>query len=517
MALNIKNILKDKSNDYSELEKKFFKEKGKSFIYDICSLENGKNHTNRLSTSVVIPAWNAEDTILSCLTAIEKSSFNLKYPDRLQVVVTDDGSSDSTLKILKTSKLNLNLVIVHQENHGQGPAMNAGISAAEGDIIIEVDADTILNYFAIENLMCRHEFFKDALYTGFRSYVDNTDIRVSLDYLKQNGPEKKFEFTSDERIRYFAAGWPNSMCIASDNYKNLGNSRGLWMPNEDNDDAWLLADMVFGMTFSLPRDIFNYIGGFDDRFEGWGCDDGYVGAKAISAGVFVIPVYPVTGLHISHPFRTKDRQTEYDFNRKFFFEFINSTNYAGHPDWIALAKKRITDKFVMKPEAIETFPVKTYGEVQMNVQQLLDVGRYDEALNHLHDQTSEDENYSLNMSRALNGMKRYDECISLLRGALEAKTDDLDLLFQLVIAHSSIGHFVEAKSSLKIIAEINPDFPELSYWLHRDPKINLRQGHKFFDENFYEQAQRCFEAVLIVDKTNPDAIQYREKCIEKQS
>ena len=256
MLKNIKDILKNKSNDYSRLEEKFQKITSMSLTTDSTPIDDQVHSPIDLSASIVIPAWNAKDTILSCLIAIEKSSFNHKYPQNLEVIITDDGSSDNTFKIIKDSNLNLNYTVIHQKNYGQGPAMNAGISAAEGDIIIEVDVDTILNYFAIENLMKRHQFYQDALYTGFRYYVDKNDPRVGVEYLRKNGPDANFYLINDERIKFPVAGWPNNMCIASNHYKRLGNSKGLWMANDDNEDPWILADMVFGMLFSLPKNVF---------------------------------------------------------------------------------------------------------------------------------------------------------------------------------------------------------------------------------------------------------------------
>lgn len=506
MTKDIRGILKNHSNDYSELESEFYKRFGGSFIYDSFRLDDLKIKP-LLSASVVIPAWNAEDTIFSCITAIEKSSFNQKYPESLQVVVTDDGSTDRTLEILKDANFNLNLIVVHQDNHSQGPAMNAGISVAEGDIIIETDADTVLNLFAIENLMVRHEFHKNALYTGFRTYVDKKDTRVTLDYLRKNGPSPEIDFSTDERIKYFTPGWPSSMAIASNNYKRLGNLKGLWMPEEDNDDPWILADMVFGMTFSLSRDIFKVIGGFDDRFKGWGCDDGYVGVKAISTGIFVIPVYPATGLHISHPFRTKDKQSEYDFNRKFFFEFINSTEYEGYPDWISKANLRIKEKIVRdtkrtgeKNDLIEVKPLET--------KQMLQLGRYNEVYN-LSKNCPD-----TNTVRSLMGLGRYKEAVDLFE-LLREKTDmDTDVMFDYAVALASLGMFTESGKAFEEISRIDPNYPELEYWVRGDVKTIYKQGIKYFEEEFYDLAKRCFEAVLTLDGNSTDARNYREKCIK---
>jgi len=515
MPTNIKQILANKSNDYSELETKFFEATKKSLIFDTCSLAETE-YFKLLSASIVIPAWNVKGTILICLTAIEQSSFNQKYPGKLQVVITDDGSTDNTLKILKESNLKLNLTVVHQENHGQGLAMNAGISAAEGDIIIEVDADTILNYYAIENLMARHQFHKNALYTGFRHYVNSDDDRVKLKYIKKNGPDPKPYILNDERIKFPEPGWPDNMCIASNHYKDLGNSRGLWMGNDDNNDPWILADMVFGMLFSMPRDIFNKIGGFDDRFEGWGCDDGYVGAKAISEGVFVIPVYTATGFHISHPFRTEDKQSEYDFNRKFFFDFINATDYLGHPDWIAKAAKRIDARYIISnSQKSSKFSKLSNKAIEpMNIEDLIAVGQFSEAYDLIIKLEDKNDQYYLYLGRTLLGLRRYQESVNILQEACRY-TKSPDLLLLLARANASIHKYTEAHSILEEISKNNPEYPELKYWLIRDPAANLRQGINFYNQKSYDVAKVCFEAVLISDHNNIEAAEYHSKCLNE--
>jgi glycosyltransferase involved in cell wall biosynthesis len=517
MSLNIKEILENKSNDYSSLQKSFSKTTGKSLIFDSCSLDTLVNYNQMLSASIVIPVWNGADTILSTLTALEKSSFNIKYPRKLQIIVADDGSTDNTLELLNNLNLNIDLTVLHQSNHGQGPAMNAGISAAEGDIIIEVDADTVLNYFAIENLMFRHQFHKNALYTGFRSYVDKFDPRVSLDVLRSKGPDAGFHFMSDERIQFPMHGWPNNMCLVSNNYHRLGNANGLWMANDDNDDPWTLADMVFGMLFSLPRDVFKKIGGFDERFKGWGCDDGYVGAKAISEGLFVIPVYTATGFHISHPFRTENVESEYAYNRKFFSEFVNSTNYNGHPDWISIAKKRVINKFIHQPKAgsfiTQNISQNTIHHKEFSIEELLALGKFEEVYKRTHLIKEKNESHDVFQCKALNGLGKYNEVIQLLKNKKHLSED---LLFELSMAYTAKGNFIKASSLLNTLAESNPNYPELNYWLYRDESISIRQGLKYMNEKFYDVAIKCFNAALIVNHSNKKALLNREICLNNK-
>jgi glycosyltransferase involved in cell wall biosynthesis len=91
--------------------------------------------------SVVIPAFNAENSIAECLAAVIKQSF-----PAYEIIVVNDGSTDNTLQILTSMERqfsNVNLKVLTQNNKGQSAARNLGIKAATGNIIAFVDADDI--------------------------------------------------------------------------------------------------------------------------------------------------------------------------------------------------------------------------------------------------------------------------------------------------------------------------------------------------------------------------------------
>lgn len=71
--------------------------------------------------------------------AIE-SALAQTYP-RIEVVVTDDGSTDNSLDVLKTYGARIRLVA--KENGGQASAINSGFAASKGEIICLLDADDL--------------------------------------------------------------------------------------------------------------------------------------------------------------------------------------------------------------------------------------------------------------------------------------------------------------------------------------------------------------------------------------
>ncbi len=87
-----------------------------------------------LQVSVVIPAYNASQTIGECLTALaEQTVPHSAY----EVIVVDDGSTDDTAAIAARHGAR----VLRQDNSGPAAARNRGIDAACGEVILFTDAD----------------------------------------------------------------------------------------------------------------------------------------------------------------------------------------------------------------------------------------------------------------------------------------------------------------------------------------------------------------------------------------
>ena len=89
--------------------------------------------------SVVIPAFNEERNLPVLIKDLERELAGCQY----EIIVIDDGSSDSTLKtLLEIRKTNNRLVVVKFiRNYGQTSALDAGFEKAKNDIVVTLDAD----------------------------------------------------------------------------------------------------------------------------------------------------------------------------------------------------------------------------------------------------------------------------------------------------------------------------------------------------------------------------------------
>ncbi len=91
--------------------------------------------------TIVIPAFNEYDCIASSISSCQKSNYS-----KLEIIVIDDGSTDETCKQVDAMQIkhaSQPLRLIRQRsNQGKAEALNRGIDAAQGSIIVTLDADT---------------------------------------------------------------------------------------------------------------------------------------------------------------------------------------------------------------------------------------------------------------------------------------------------------------------------------------------------------------------------------------
>jgi len=92
----------------------------------------------RERVSVVVPAYNEERTIRVAVETLLES----EYPD-LEVIVVDDGSQDGTADRLLDLHQQGRIRLIRRQNAGKAAALNAGIAAATGEVVLYTDADSL--------------------------------------------------------------------------------------------------------------------------------------------------------------------------------------------------------------------------------------------------------------------------------------------------------------------------------------------------------------------------------------
>jgi N-acetylglucosaminyl-diphospho-decaprenol L-rhamnosyltransferase len=94
----------------------------------------------RRRLSVIIVNYNTKDSILMCIDSIYSSLSK----DVLEIIVVDNNSKDGSVKAIRKNCPQVNL-IVNKENRGFASASNQGLELSQGEYILLLNPDTIVN------------------------------------------------------------------------------------------------------------------------------------------------------------------------------------------------------------------------------------------------------------------------------------------------------------------------------------------------------------------------------------
>jgi glycosyltransferase involved in cell wall biosynthesis len=119
----------------------------------VTSVEQRNPPQESLSLSIFFPCFNDEGTVGSLVAAgdIVASEYTKDY----EIIVVDDGSSDSSKQLLQTlqekyPKLRL---VFHGENRGYGAALRSGFSNATRDLVFYTDGDGQYDVFELRHFL----------------------------------------------------------------------------------------------------------------------------------------------------------------------------------------------------------------------------------------------------------------------------------------------------------------------------------------------------------------------------
>ena len=160
--------------------------------------------------TVIVPAYNEIKNIEATVRSIVAND----HP--LEVLVVDDGSTDGSADLVESLGLP-NVRVMRQKNSGKPKALNAGIRAAQHEIVIMIDGDTVFEPDTVHLLAQPFADFRPPQqFKGQRLLIGEIDqatialeLRKALESFSRTGKclrDKAFQIVMKPRVCWVTAG-----------------------------------------------------------------------------------------------------------------------------------------------------------------------------------------------------------------------------------------------------------------------------------------------------------------------
>ena len=152
--------------------------------------------------SIIVPMYNVEKYIDECIQSL------LKQNIEKEIILIDDGSTDSTYKIAKSyAESNECIQLVHQKNSGQSVARNRGVSMAHGQYILFCDSDDCIDVECLPRLyqVCKDNNL-DILKAGWKT---KSKMEVTINLPPQGSIQLNTVMTAREYFKESIYKWYN--------------------------------------------------------------------------------------------------------------------------------------------------------------------------------------------------------------------------------------------------------------------------------------------------------------------
>jgi glycosyltransferase involved in cell wall biosynthesis len=228
------------------------------------------------SVSIVIPAYNRSAVLARTLAGIAGLAFP---PDRLEVIVADDGSDEDLTTVVEATASPFPLRFVRQERagFGAGRARNLGAAHARGDVLVFLDSDCVPDPDLIDQHLRWHSRASNVVVVGARHDVDAGEIPAAQ----------------------IGAAIPQLRAALSDGGEEAPSDwrRVLYRRSK----GMLIGDLAYraclSNNLSMYRDPFEAVGGFSEDFHTWGGEDTELGWRLWNDGAFVVAEQDAVAYH----------------------------------------------------------------------------------------------------------------------------------------------------------------------------------------------------------------------------
>ena len=195
-----------------------------------------KQKTN--SVSIILVNYNGVDVLIDCLNSLEK----FIPRNNCEIIVVDNNSQDNSVDILNDKFANIKLINL-PNNVGFGAGNNAGAKVAKGEFLLLLNTDTILTNNILPHLIELISANPDVGVIGPKLFFPDGSFQISF------SPEIGIKGEFAARKLHKDAEVKNKLDIIEQDFQDIQE-----------------VDIVVGAAFFTRTDLFNLLGGFDEKF-----------------------------------------------------------------------------------------------------------------------------------------------------------------------------------------------------------------------------------------------------------
>lgn len=245
-------------------------------------------HTDFL-LSIVIITYNKLAYLRAVLRGLERQS----EKHNQEIIIVNDGSTDDTKAFLDRKESKLDYRHIHLSNSGSSVARNTGIAMAQGEYILFLDNDIILEDSFVCHLRKSIIRYPNRIHSGKLRLIPLECVPAVFEMNEQQ--DVRYYFNYLERVSYLDAIY--------------GSLQVAYQRKDDHPLAcwWALAT---GGNMCFPKQVIQQVGVFDEVFKTWGPEDIDLCYRAFRENYLLKYNADCRLYHLDHP-RNKNMIKEY--------------------------------------------------------------------------------------------------------------------------------------------------------------------------------------------------------------
>lgn len=238
-----------------------------------------------------------------------------------EIIIVDDSGNKSNSWYEYYKNFKKVKYIKHKRNLGAGAARNTGSVFANGNILLFLDQDMIVNELMIRDIINKYKKETKLLFLGTRNDVKNINVNIksmfknlqNLDWRIKTQINSDFiDLTLLNKGTFNPTNNNISVYYDTNKFKNLTIDSCYY--------CWDLPSIVISHSLAIEKEMFFYVGGFPEWTKGWGAEDIAFGFLCVCAGLSIY-LSRNPSLHISHVPHSGSRQKQFNELRHNLFTY----------------------------------------------------------------------------------------------------------------------------------------------------------------------------------------------------